>query len=220
MPLLDLIFPKTCLGCGKEGVYICSDCMDKMKLSGSICPYCEKASIDGITHTKCIRKFGLDGLASVWEYEGVVRKALIALKYKYATGVGREIMYYLLPTLTKKFIPAASCLVPIPMFWYRQNTRGFNQSAEVGKIISTYLKLGFEPDLLIRKKPTIPQVELAGFARRRNLRGVFTVNSGLKLPDFVLLFDDVFTTGSTLMEATKVLKRAGVQKVWGLTIAR
>jgi predicted amidophosphoribosyltransferase len=80
----------------------------------------------------------------------------------------------------------------------------------------------FIPDLLIKNKSTASQVELKGDDRRQNLHGVFSLNPSYILSTIpnILLFDDVFTTGSTLREAAKVLKRAGVEKVWGLTIAR
>lgn len=224
MPLLDLIFPKTCLGCGKEGVYICPDCVAKTKLARPICPYCEKASIDGLTHIKCARKHGLDGLVSVWEYEGVIRRAILALKYKYSLQVGKELSeVFIRYLLSSGFqLPDLGILIPIPVHWYRQNFRGFNQSDLVGKEAAHALGLRFVSDLLIKKKPTISQVELRGEERRQNLKGVFALNpdSKFQIPDSILLFDDVFTTGSTLMEAAKVLKRDGAKKVWGLTIAR
>lgn len=223
MSILDLVFPKTCLGCGRPGSYICSDCVAKVRLAQPICPYCERASIDGITHVRCQKKFGLDGLISIWEYEGVIRKAILALKYKYATLVGQELMDHFLHQLLTGFLPVDSkVLIPIPLYWYRENTRGFNQSIEIGKSISEAMNWKFLPDLLIKKQSTISQVELKGDDRRQNLRGVFSLNPNYVLSTVysVLLFDDVFTTGSTLREAAKVLKRAGVEKVWGLTIAR
>ncbi|MCX6704985.1 MAG: ComF family protein [Candidatus Woesebacteria bacterium] len=223
MDVLDLIFPKTCLGCGKEGPYICSDCLTKVRLTKPICPYCERSSIDGFTHIKCAKKLGLDGLTSVWEYEGVVRKAILSLKYKYSTLVGEELTDHFFHQLLTGCPPVkAGALVPVPLYWYRENTRGFNQSVEVGKTVAAQMGWKFVPNLLIKKKTTISQVELKGNDRRQNLKGVFSLNPNYVLRTLysVLVFDDVFTTGSTLREAAKVLKRAGVEKVWGLTIAR
>ena len=76
------------------------------------------------------------------------------------------------------------------------------------------------PDLLIKQKSTTSQTELSGDARKLNLKDAFVVTPGFQLQNSVILFDDVFTTGSTLMEAAEVSKRGGVEKVWGLTIAR
>ncbi len=226
MGILDLIFPKSCLNCGKGDKYICSDCLSKVRLAKPICPYCERASIDGVTHIKCAKKLGLDGLTAVWEYEGVIRKAILALKYKYSTEVGKELAQLFIKffmTLDSRFvIPDSPALIPIPLHWYRQNNRGFNQSEEIGKEAAGEMNWKFYSDILIKKKPTISQVELKGDDRRQNLRGVFSVSTSILVSQYpsIVLFDDVFTTGSTLHEAAKVLKRSGAKKVWGLTIAR
>jgi competence protein ComFC len=225
--LLDFVFPKTCLGCGREGSYICPDCLAKVRLAKPICPYCERPSIDGATHIKCQTKLGLNGLISIWEYEGVIRKAILVLKYKYATEIAQLLRNLVIEQFQnsnlKYQISNLETLVPIPLHWHRQNVRGFNQSIEVGKSISEAMNWKFMPDLLIKKQQTISQVELRGEERRKNLKGVFALsphNSLFIIPDSIVLFDDVFTTGSTVHEATKVLKRAGAEKVWGLTIAR
>jgi len=226
MSILDLIFPKTCLGCRKEGRYLCDNCLAKVKLLKPACPYCEKASIDGFTHAKCKKKYGLDGLTSVWDYEGVVKKAIMALKYKYSTEVGKELSDRFILSLkspnSRFLIPNSSVLVPIPIYWHRENVRGFNQSVEIGKLVAEELGLRFVPDLLIKIKSTIPQATLSVADRKQNLKDVFSLNPTYiqyTIPN-ILVFDDVFTTGSTLKEAAKVLKRARVEKVWGLTIAR
>lgn len=220
--ILDFVFPKNCLECHKEGNYICSGCLAKVRLAKPICPMCEKASIDGLTHIKCLKKFGLNGLTSVWEYEGVIRKAILALKYKYATEAGRELCGIFAEYIGNSsfLLPKPSVFVPIPIYWYRENQRGFNQSIEIGRKFAEGIDMEFISDLLIRSRSTKPQVELKGEERRQNLKGVFSIKQGFSVPPSVILFDDVYTTGSTLKEACKVLKRAGTEKVWGLTLAR
>ncbi|HKC05005.1 MAG TPA: ComF family protein [Patescibacteria group bacterium] len=222
MGLIDLIFPKTCLGCGRNGKYLCDVCLGSLKILKPVCPYCEKPSIDGFTHTKCQKKYGLDGLTSIWDYEGAIKKAILAFKYKYSTEVGKELGESFKKELAILSNPLKGTLVPIPIHWHRENVRGFNQSEEIGKIIAQEIHLEFRPDLLIKKKSTTSQVELTVSERKQNLQGVFSLNPDYVLSTLhsVLIFDDVFTTGSTLKEAAKVLKRAGVSKVWGLTIAR
>lgn len=222
MSLLDFIFPKTCLGCGNVGKYLCQACMESANKPKSICPYCKHPSIDGATHTNCGRKLGIDGITSIWKYEGVIRKAILALKYKYATEVGREISEYAISSLDSLILPNVDSLAPIPIHWHKQNIRGFNQSIELGGKLAVNMRLNFMPDLLIKKVPTRPQAGLSGEVRRQNLRDTIVYNSRYpqNVINSVLLFDDVFTTGSTMLEATKVLKKAGVETVWGLTIAR
>lgn len=222
MGLLDIVFPKNCLGCGREGKYLCSICVGNIPHSQAICPYCRHPSIDGATHINCQRKLGIDGLTSIWKYEGVIRKAILALKYKYATEISKEISEYVISSLQGLVLPPVHNLVPIPIYWYKQNVRGFNQSIEVGGNIAEKMRLKFVPDLLIKKVSTAPQADLSGEQRRKNLQGSFVLNPNFVLGTTysVLIFDDVFTTGSTMFEATKVLKRGGVEKVWGITIAR
>ncbi len=226
MNLLDLVFPKNCLGCGKEGKYLCLGCVAKVPRAKPLCPCCMRASIDGVTHIKCQKKYGLNGFISIWRYQEVVRKAILSLKYKYSTEVGRELTSVFIEKLklldSTFYIPNSSVLVPIPLYWHRENVRGFNQSIEVGKAVALALSWKFMPNLLVKNQSTISQAELGGEARRQNLNNVFLINqySKLPIPNSVVLFDDVFTTGSTLREAVKVLKRHGVEKVWGLTIAR
>lgn len=224
MSFLDLVFPKNCLNCKKDGCYICRDCLNKVKRTAGICAYCQKASIDGMTHFKCRRKFRLDGLVSVWEYEGVIRKAILALKYKFAKEVAKELSERAVSELKNHnslcIIPD-SIMVSVPLHKRRENWRGFNQSNVLGSEIAKALGHKFVSDLLIRKNATASQTELKGKERRENVRGIFALNPIYKLRSTgYILFDDVFTTGSTLKEAAKVLKRGGAEKVWGLTIAR
>ncbi len=222
MGVLDLIFPKSCLSCGRGGIYICSDCVAKVRVLKPVCPYCEKASIDGVTHTKCSKKYGLDGLFSAWDYEEVIRKALLALKYKYSTEVGKELANTFVRFLksTNHLLPRKGILVPVPLHWHRENVRGFNQSEEIGKLVAKEMEWGYGSDLIIKKKSTTSQAQLSVDERKQNLKGVFQINTKVNIPESVIIFDDVFTTGSTLKECAKVLKRGGVKKVWGLTIAR
>jgi len=115
-----------------------------------------------------------------------------------------------------------SVLVPIPLHPSRRRWRGFNQAELLGKMITANLDLPFAPDLLIRKKKTQPQFKLGKKSRQQNLKNAFVVSDSkfLILNFCFLLFDDVFSSGATLNEAAKTLKRAGAKQVWGLTLAR
>lgn len=228
MDIFDLVFPRNCLNCGKENGYIGSRCLSQVSKAISICPVCEKPSIDGATHSKCQTRLGIDGLTSVWVYEGVIRKAIVALKYKYATEIATDLATVSLSSLGHNasfWRHDSYTLVPIPMHWYRQNFRGFNQSQEIGKKVAKEMDWKFLPDLLIRKKLGTPQAGLDAQKRSKNIQGVFALNpsyssTNLTIYPPIFLFDDVWTTGSTMKEAAKVLKRVGVLKVWGLTVAR
>ena len=198
MNFLDLIFPKNCLECNRAGSYICNSCSSKV--------------LDGT--------FDQNNFA-VFKYRGVIRKALISLKYKFAYDIADELVEETVKRIKSKKYHGVT-LVPIPLFWRRENFRGFNQSEMLGRKIAEKMGWKFAPDLLVRNKNTHPQVGLKGLARHQNLSGVFSVN-----PDYVLgttysvlIFDDVYTTGSTIKEAKKVLEMAGFKNIYSLTIAR
>ena len=111
-------------------------------------------------------------------------------------------------------------VVPVPLYWFRENQRSFNQSALVGKLLADKLGLKYL-EALKRTKYTKPQVKLKSADRRQNIRNAFAFDSRFStLASNVILVDDVWTTGSTLRECTYILKRAGAKKVWALTLAR
>lgn len=200
MNLLDLIFPKKCLECNKEGKYVCDFCVSKV--------------LDGT--------FDKNNFA-VFKYKGVIRKAILSLKYKFASDIADELIGVSVGRLNSSKFHKVT-LVPIPLYKQRENWRGFNQSDLLGQKLAEKMRWKFTPDLLIRIKNTHPQVSLKGGERRKNLSGVFSVNSDLAtyyiLHDAIVLFDDVYTTGSTIKEARKVLEKAGFKNIYSLTIAR
>ncbi len=201
MSFLDLIFPKKCLECGRSGNYICGVCLGKVRVLNRLDRYNESYS--------------------VFVYEGVIRKAIIALKYKFAYGLAEELATAMVPILKKKGYLKRVVLVPIPLHPKRQNWRGFNQTIEVGKFLATKMGWKFMPDLLIRSLDSPAQVGLQGAARRLNIKGVFGLNSKQRISkkNQYVVFDDVSTTGSTLKEAAEILRVRGA-KVFGLTIAK
>ena len=223
MNVKDLFFPKLCVGCGATGNYICSVCITQIQALKPACPYCGKASIDGFTHSRCAKKWGLDGLIAVWPYEKVIKKAIWNLKFKYALDLAEELAGLYCETLKNNqiFIPRFGNITAVPMFWYKENLRGFNQSdilaEKMGKL------LGLQTVKLLEKvRPTSSQVDLNYMDRKKNLKGAFAILPGKVMEKYinVFLFDDVFTTGSTLKEACRILKIAGVQHVWGITLVR
>ncbi len=224
MNLIDFLFPKQCLGCKRYGSYICEKCLPSSYIVKQKCIVCEKWAIDGFTHPRCEGKYTIDRTISIWDYNGTIRKAIVALKYKFAKEIADELTQYTLNTLNNMNIqfPKDSILVPIPMHWHRKNWRGFNQVEEIGKSLSQSLDLRYMPNLLLRMERRFAQVGLKAEERTKNIEGVFDINGKLQMPvnKPIVLFDDVYTTGATLKEAGKILKKAGAKKVWVLTIAR
>jgi competence protein ComFC len=228
--LLDLIFPKKCLGCGKTGGYFCSFCLNRVSLEPKrICPVCQKPSLGGLTHPRCQNPQSIDGLTSIFVYQRVVKKAITKLKYKFVSDLAQDLVELFLSFCGEDRVfshfcqQEEVCLLPIPLHPLRKRWRGFNQAELLGKMIAQNLGIKFLPDVLIRAKKTKPQVKLNKEERKKNIQGAFALNSNhrsLVTGHQFILFDDVWTSGETMREATKVLKRNGAKRVWGLTIAR
>ncbi len=111
------------------------------------------------------------------------------------------------------------CLIPVPLHPTRLRERGFNQAMELARPLSQRLRLPLEPYTVQRDRHTAPQSELSGATRRRNLRGAFHQLAPLPY-QHVALIDDVVTTGSTLNELARVLRRGGVKTIQIWAIAR
>lgn len=217
--LVDFVFPKFCVVCDKEGAFLCRKCKKKLPLALQICPMCTRPSIYGLTHEYCRKKNGMRGLISIFDYrdEGV-KKAVEAIKF----GFNRELVKIMLSgwKIPKNWEEVV--LVPVPLHRYRQNWRGFNQAELIAKVVGG--KKTPVVMALTRIKATAQQANVANKkGRAENLKGCFRVEeeklgqlSGKK----VILVDDVFTSGATMRECAKELRKAGVRQVWGFCLAR
>lgn len=225
MRLLDFFFPPRCGGCGRVGKYICYSCQKTMQLRELLCPECDRPAIDGMTHPGCLKPWGLDGLINVFRYTGVVKKVIKAIKYRFVSDMAEELVKSV--SLTRyqslRAINPDTRLYPIPLHQDRLRWRGFNQAEKLGVLLAEKLRIKMIEGLLIRKAKRAPQADISHRADRiKNAQGLFSSSPNLQVSNSpnLLLFDDVWTTGATMKEAAKVLKRSGVEKVWGMTIAR
>jgi competence protein ComFC len=223
--VLDTLFPISCLGCGAEGEFICGNCkMQVSKLEHQRCIVCQKPTPFGFTHDKCLAPHGADGLISFYNYEDEkVSQILISGKYKFIPEI-----YNTLGTMIANRIKADHehllstpyALTPIPLHISRKRWRGFNQAELLCEAMAK--ELGLEvADVLQRTKLTKTQKDLKRPDRLKNVADAFTLKAGADVHGkSILLVDDVTTTGATLQEAAKVLKRNGAAKVVCLTVAR
>ncbi len=157
----------------------------------------------------------------------MIKKAILKIKYGFAFEVSKELGDICVVNLEKNKITNKlknAVLIPIPLHIKREHWRGFNQSEVIGKVIANKMDWNFNKNMLIRPIASTPQVGLPRSVRVRNISGKFAVNpeakKQLKKNSTLIVFDDVFTTGSTINEAIKTLKEAGIETVFGLTIAR
>lgn len=223
---IDILFPFSCLSCSTFGSYLCDSCVKKTGYVPLVCAVCRKPVMNGRTHERCTNDWSPEYSISIWQYKGVMKKAIKTVKYQYAY----QIAYSIGRRLTKEllvydFLPQKAILVPIPITNARFRSRGFNQSEEIAEIVSKKYGWRMETDILLRSKSATAQVKLRAFSRSQNIRGKFAINKAKKgffvnnnLP--IILLDDVWSTGSTLFEATRVLKEAGSKEVIWITCCR
>lgn len=166
--------------------------------------------------------------AAYGSYEGGLRELIHLLKFggvRPAANVLGRMLAEVLSTLEPQFVGDALAVVPVPLHRTKLRQRGFNQAELIAraalKIKSPADHLRLCPGVLDRKRETASQVGLTRHQRRENLRGAFAVlqTDAVKGRE-VLIVDDVFTTGSTVSECARVLRRAGATKVWVATVAR
>lgn len=221
--LLDLVFPKRCVRCQKLGSYICRDCFAKIEyVTKPVCPVCQRQAIEGKTHPGCRGRYMLDGLVAATKYRGVVKQAILRVKYRWEFDIEKILVDILVSALWKFDLPNNLILVPVPLSSVRKKWRGFNQSEILAKTLAVRFGQNFG-NVLIRTRNTRPQVGLSKDERKKNIAGAFALNKLIARNRIIdrnfVLIDDVYTTGSTTQECAKVLKRTGAKSVWGMVIA-
>ena len=230
MNILDFIFPKRCVICKKSGSYLCENCFIKLSFDAkSLCLICNKPSYNGLTHPFCQTKYSIDGCFSALSYNKTVQKLIFSFKYKpYLSDlktVLSDLFYESIiqnENFNNELKKGEWVFIPIPLSSSKLRKRGYNQSDLLGKTLSLHLNLPYGSKLLIRKRETKPQFELKREERFANMKGAFTLSAKYKeriKGKTILIVDDIVTTGSTLAECGKILKKAGASKVLGLALA-
>jgi len=161
-------------------------------------------------------------------YDGGLRDLIHLLKYQQvrpAAGVLGRMLAEVIDGLETGIPKGAIAVVPVPLHARKQAQRGFNQSELIARIALKQLarpeRFQLSAGVLERRRETASQIGLTGHQRRENLRGAFAVKNPGQITDRqVVLVDDVFTTGTTVSECARVLRRAGAAGVWVATVAR
>lgn len=219
---MGFFFPKKCVVCGELETNLCADCRSGLSYTEhQICPECGKNSPMGWTHERCKKKNGMDGLISIYDYEDEgVRKVIDGIKYDFNQEIVGDLLKDFVFEVGEKF----DVIVPVPLYFYRENWRGFNQALLIGEAVKSQIVDVRLERILIRTRDTVQQVKMkTRETRERNIRDAFAIDRGSSIADGgikrVLLVDDVFTSGADMRECSKILKEAGVEFVWGLALA-
>lgn len=204
------LFPAHCFGCGKE-----------VEKRGDWCLSCEGKTLD-VRQLPLKQKSFLTELWAVGDYQGVLREQILLYKFSPYRRELRFSFWNLLEKATPKILclDQVQTICPIPLHPLRKKERGFNQAEEIFQSWAQN-KLAFSWDVLLeRRKKTKTQSTLEErHERKENMRDAFILKEKVELSSSILLVDDIATTGATMEEAAKVLKKAGVDKVFGLVLA-
>jgi len=229
MSLVDYFFPKRCIQCKKFGSYLCPNCFSAITfIDGMVCTVCQRQATGGLTHPVCKTRYTMDGVFPSLVYKGVVKKLVYVFKYPpYLTDLQSQLIDLFYEGIIQKeefikLIKKSSVFIPIPLHQSKFRKRGYNQSFLLAEGLSKRFGIPVV-DCLKRIKQTRTQVALSREDRKENISDAFTlrfeIDDWLRKSPTVFLVDDVVTSGATLGEAAKVLKKEGFHNVWGLTLA-
>jgi ComF family protein len=161
----------------------------------------------------------IDGIRSVFLFQGTMRQAILQFKYKHLKAIADPLSQLLSEYLSSHALKGEA-IIPVPLHPKRLRERGYNQASLLAKELSKLTGLLAMEGQLVRVRDTISQARTtSAIERRRNVQNAFVCNQGLTEKQ-ILLIDDVCTTGATLDACAMALKSAGASSVWGLTVAR
>ena len=208
----NIIFPPCCLICGKfNKTFLCTECKKEL-YEKAIFEIEEKAP-----------NYYFKKHIYIFKYEGKIRNLILDYKFKdkvYLYKIFSEIV-----TKNKKIcgiLKKYDIIIPVPIHAKRKKQRGYNQSELIAKEIAKIeQKLQYENSILQKIKHTVPQSSLSKEQRKQNVQNVYKLVNQVKIRNKkIILFDDIYTTGSTATACAKLLKENGAKEIIVLTIAK
>ncbi len=209
--ILNFIFPCTCCICGKKIIenetYTCENCSNIIK-----CIMKEGICVD-------FKNAYFDKLVSAVHYDGIIRKKILEFKFKNKAYLG-DFFSKCMVNCLKKYNIISDIIIPVPLHYKRYFERGYNQSAILAKKISKQLNIKYDRTILKKVRNTKAQSTLKYDEREINILNSYKIFNNSKIKDkSIMLIDDVFTTGATANECSKVLKENGASKIIVVTIS-
>ena len=217
---IDLIFPQSCIICGKiNEKHLCDKCkkriqkFEKNKYISNI-NYIEKFLTCG--------KINFEKLFYCYEYKGVIRKIIINYKFNDRSYICNYFANMLLNCKkTYRFLKFYDIIIPVPMERTRKLKRGYNQTELITDIITKKVDILNGKDLIVKIKHTNMQSTLNLEKRKENIKNAFSVyNKNIIKGKRIILFDDICTTGNTINEISRILKEFGAKEILVLVIAK
>lgn len=224
--LLELLFPARCPVCDRiqpMGSQMCPACTEKLiEVRAPYCCKCGKPMMD--EQEEYCRDCSENAHEyrqgrALYEYRSV-RKSLYRFKYKgrkeYAEVYGRLLAEHM-KDIISCWNPDA--LIPVPLHRSKKRIRGYNQAQELALVLGRYLQIPVETKIIRRIKKTVPQKQLDRQMRQNNLKKAFKIAGNDVKLSTIIIIDDIYTTGSTVDAMTAILREAGVQNVYFITLA-
>ena len=219
----EIIYPLHCGGCGSKGEILCKHCVASFTFveDATACPLCGRRIGKKIVCGECIEEErGFQEGRYGFYFENRLRDAIHAFKFDGRIDVGRNLIRLLKDNILC-FSEIFDCIIPVPVTNKRLKERGFNQSFVIGEEISAITGKPLHHSVLYKSKSTKDQYSLHRDERKRNIKGVFSIKNGDKIKGKrALLVDDLFTTGYTAKEASRMLLKAGTERIIFFALAR
>lgn len=210
----NLIYPQTCGICGKLAQNsLCNKCKIELK---------KQSENQIINNGEELEDKYFDELMYIFKYEGRIRKTILDYKFNDKSYIYLTFVNFLLKN-EKIFenIKKYDTIIPVPISKRRQKTRGYNQSLLIAKEMSKHTNLELVNNCLIKTKNIIEQSKLNKEDRIQNIQGVYELkNKQLIDNKKILLIDDIYTTGSTVNECSKILRQGNPNKIGILVLAK
>jgi ComF family protein len=211
---------------GGQGL-LCSTCREELADRRGTCVRCGSVIVENALSANDCRqcrgqRFHFDAAVRLGTYEGSRRLAVLRIKRSSERNLAVSLGNFLAAAERNRLrAMALDGIVPVPMHWSRRIWRGVNSPETIAECLARSLNLPLAPHLLTRRRRTAPQASLAPSKRRANVRGAFRATHHADLPGArLLLVDDIMTTGATVNEGAKELRRAGASFVAVAVVAR
>ncbi|WP_324825246.1 ComF family protein [Sinanaerobacter sp. ZZT-01] len=227
---LEAVFPSNiyCICCNdfidsKQLYALCSSCMHKLHwIVESTCPKCGKSVEEEGLCLDCSasHRWFEKGISCV-QYGRLEKEVIHRFKYRDAAYIGCKLAQLMAERFEIENL-SVDAIVAVPMYLKKERRRGYNQAAVLAKELSREMGIEYINGLLIRTRDTVPMSELSADERIKNVKNAFTVNQNYyNIVEYkkILLVDDVFTTGNTVNECSRVLKECGADSIYVLTFA-
>ena len=203
-----------------DGARLCGACRDALPWLTQACPLCAQPQAHDAACARCAKKPPpFDSACAAFRLEAPVQQAVHALKYHAGFGAGMLLGELMAQHLARRAQPLPQLIIPVPLHRSRLQWRGYNQARELARAVTGVLNIAVDDSAAVRQRATSDQIGLSLTDRRRNLRGAFAAKHRLD-GLHVALLDDVMTTGATLAELARTVRKAGAQRIEAWALAR